>query len=601
MPRSSTPAMPLPPAPAHPSGWRLGVGLIASVGAHAALLLIGMPRCTPASGVAPLPRMQLVAVAPTPELSARLDAAREAADRGRGTGRDAGGDAEGEPDDAGDAAGAPRDDLDPRPPPDTIPPGAPPRDGATEAAPTAAPSAAPDDADASAAVDPDTRALVPALPDAAPPAPPTPEDAPSAPLDAEPAPEPEPEPELPEWTEYVQADADARAARPDEPTPFISSRDADADERTRTHVTATAQGRRAEIAEGTPVRTGTPAMMQVEGQETGELGDRPLGGTPRPTRPEAKAGGGRRGERTGLGAPDRGGDLPGGPLARSGRAAAPAPAEAGGGASGAEGPPPAPLGTEPPPAAGWWKPAAARIVVPPSAPAAAAVVAPLPTEADARAPVLRPDRKTRRGGTERPDPIDEEAPEQERDQLLPDPGDPTDSPEAEAPVETFLDLRAELGWGGVADTRAPPRRTTPGVESEDGHLPTSPQITAADLAIAEVVFVEAVDTPLGRYRGVLDEEIRANWLASDLSVHDRALGLQGDTTLEFRVVAGGRVEAKRIVRSSGIPALDALALDAVPERLPRIPKELGMTVLYHRYTFRYRNPLIVDPPAPRAP
>jgi TonB family protein len=125
-------------------------------------------------------------------------------------------------------------------------------------------------------------------------------------------------------------------------------------------------------------------------------------------------------------------------------------------------------------------------------------------------------------------------------------------------------------------------------------MPTSPQVAASDARLGQIVFIDATGTPLGRYRERIDEEIRALWLASDLSLHDRALGLQGDTTISFRVVQGGRVEDKRIERSSGHHALDGIALAAIPDKLPRIPRDVDAEVVYHRYTFRYRNPLITQ-------
>ena len=99
---------------------------------------------------------------------------------------------------------------------------------------------------------------------------------------------------------------------------------------------------------------------------------------------------------------------------------------------------------------------------------------------------------------------------------------------------------------------------------------------------------------VSRYRKTLDDEVRKQWHTMDLSLHERALGIQGDVTVVFQVQHNGKVTEKTITRSSGYASLDAMALDAIPEKLPRIPNDIEADSLFHAYTFVYRNPIIVS-------
>ena len=81
---------------------------------------------------------------------------------------------------------------------------------------------------------------------------------------------------------------------------------------------------------------------------------------------------------------------------------------------------------------------------------------------------------------------------------------------------------------------------------------------------------------------------------ADACLEQRALGIQGDVTVVFQVQHNGKVTEKTITRSSGYASLDAMALDAIPEKLPRIPNDIEADSLFHAYTFVYRNPIIVS-------
>jgi TonB family protein len=78
---------------------------------------------------------------------------------------------------------------------------------------------------------------------------------------------------------------------------------------------------------------------------------------------------------------------------------------------------------------------------------------------------------------------------------------------------------------------------------------------------------------------------------------ERARGLQGEVTVRYQVHPSGRVRGVTVVRSSGHPSLDALAVAAVPARLPRPPAAARPDGLVYEHTLGYRNPLVlVSPP-----
>ncbi len=99
-------------------------------------------------------------------------------------------------------------------------------------------------------------------------------------------------------------------------------------------------------------------------------------------------------------------------------------------------------------------------------------------------------------------------------------------------------------------------------------------------------------TPLGAWLQRAESLIVERWRGSDLDAHAKAMGLQGLVTVRYVVQGSGRVSEARVTRSSGNASLDQMALDAIPPRLPRLPREQRGEPLPHQITLRYRNPLV---------
>ncbi len=97
----------------------------------------------------------------------------------------------------------------------------------------------------------------------------------------------------------------------------------------------------------------------------------------------------------------------------------------------------------------------------------------------------------------------------------------------------------------------------------------------------------AVSTPLGVYLDEVERVVAARWSSAELPLVDRVLGRGGEVVLEFRVRRSGEVRDLRVSRPSGLGALDAAALGSIPDRLPPIPRELGLRSYMHRLTLTW--------------
>jgi TonB family protein len=326
--------------------------------------------------------------------------------------------------------------------------------------------------------------------------------------------------------------------------------------------------------------------------------------------PEAagRSGGSADGAASARGAPGEAGDerdggasapaAPGGgspPVAAAAAVAvvAPAAAPGAGGAGPSEGPAPddAPLAdaAADAEAPGWWRPMAFRVEIPSAGRRAApAAHAASPTAGEATSEVQRPGPAAERGG---------HAP-------IPDaPAAPTPAPvPTEAPglaaaeeraADPIADLRDALGWGGVDRSTLAPRATPSGTAGASGLAPTSQQrVVDRDADLDSISYVEARGTAVGEYTEDVYARLQRRWHELDLSEDDKALGVQGEVTVVFRVARSGKVSDAAVLRSSGHAFLDQMALLAVPERLPRIPGRIEQDSLLQEITFRYRNPLV---------
>jgi TonB family protein len=244
---------------------------------------------------------------------------------------------------------------------------------------------------------------------------------------------------------------------------------------------------------------------------------------------------------------------------------------------------------------GWWRPMASRIVAParPSTPAAAAPTeaAVSPTQSDGIAEVERPEEQDDFGGAEEADdtaaaPTDADIPAKTVGEIE----------ERQPAVDPIADLRADLGWGGIDRTRLQPRARPSGQFGMAGQNAMSQQrVLDPEFDVDTISYVQARGTEIGEYTEKVYDEVQKAWYEMDLSDDEKALGIQGDVTIIFHVRRNGRVDDLSVLRSSGHALLDSMALAAVPNKLPRIPRKIQNSELLQQITFHYRNPLVSSP------
>ena len=143
-------------------------------------------------------------------------------------------------------------------------------------------------------------------------------------------------------------------------------------------------------------------------------------------------------------------------------------------------------------------------------------------------------------------------------------------------------------------------RASLGITQQDSQSNTSDNSTAGvtesyftvERLVAENSYI-ALGTANGEYRKLLDEIISSNWMQADLTPGARAQGVQGATVIDFTVKRSGKVKHLNVLRPSGHAQLDAMAVAAIPKRLPRIPAFLKERKVRHRYIFQYINPAVL--------
>jgi TonB family protein len=164
---------------------------------------------------------------------------------------------------------------------------------------------------------------------------------------------------------------------------------------------------------------------------------------------------------------------------------------------------------------------------------------------------------------------------------------PTEVPEVgrtRNPVEV---LREQLGWGNSNNDDAQARNADAGTVGSQSDVSASAQtvLPDSDDAIGRPS-VNARATPLGRYVDSVDKIIRERWFAAEIDPMHRALGIEGTVVVQLDIRRSGRVADVKVYASSGYPHLDAVALAAIPSKVPRIPKELDLEHLAHRISLR---------------
>ncbi|MCB9676864.1 MAG: TonB family protein [Alphaproteobacteria bacterium] len=373
----------------------------------------------------------------------------------------------------------------------------------------------------------------------------------------------------------------------------ISDAHSAAIEEARARVTATTSGPRTPMQDGSDARPGPHLAMQVALVDPRELGGMRAAPVRAGDRSEAREGsGGSRSDQLARGATGQHGAVAegGAPARAASGSQQPDRVQAPGGPGGMAGYLPSPDGDRSPQldGEGTGDAALARYQSGSPRPATARDDAEddaTGTRGDGLAVADSPGLAADAGG--RPD-ADVDAPAAAGLRGLGDAGD--GEGEASAPFDPVEDLRAFMGWerpelvgeytGGY------------GYGAGFGAAATSPSSASAPV-VRDWASVSAREDPLGRYMRRVEEILVERWLDNDLSIQDRARGIQGDVVVQYVIRANGRTEAVVVARHSGHAELDLLALAAIPERLPRIPREVERDAIHHQVTLRYRNPLVV--------
>lgn len=218
-------------------------------------------------------------------------------------------------------------------------------------------------------------------------------------------------------------------------------------------------------------------------------------------------------------------------------------------------------GTPSPAHAEWWAPGVTRQVSKPRTTPSATRAQTAPVRSRARvAAHPRSDSRKRKKA--------QKGSENEKNVTLSKMKEPNLTP----PTESIEDLRASLGIH------------TPTANGQGAVVRTFQRATTDHIV--------AMRTEDGEYRKILDEIISSNWMAQDLPHSSQASGLQGATVVDFIIKRSGRVSRLHLRVTSGHKLLDEIALNAVPKRLPRIPKSLKYRKMKHRYIFHYINPAL---------
>ncbi|TVQ90090.1 MAG: hypothetical protein EA397_14155 [Deltaproteobacteria bacterium] len=453
----------------------------------------------------------------------------------------------------------------------------------------------------------------------------TPQD-PSADPTSPPEPEPAPAPP-PDWTSYIAAAGRSQGVEQEPKTAVISTVDQDYQEQSQSDRLAPQAQAVPTTSPGAPHAFGQPVDRPRDGEEDGQPAARPSPTDGPATAPPVHGGGRASAQRARRASPASTAPPPPPPAE-----GAPSPARLA--VTGASAPHDVPQRLLPlRELPSWWSPSTAMVAIAPEQRASpgAEETAPSAASRSAAPMVSRPEDRAAEPQAEpiepstepqtvdptepQPEPADEPEPHEDTAQegveiptegvaLLED-QDPradadvaalaeaqTELPEA-TPTEDPVDpdqaaLRFDLGLARRPDADQPSEAARPGAPTAPGLGTVSNQARHEALTRHHVARITTADTPLGRYRADLDEIIAANWLASDLPIHERSMGVQGDTTVIFRVKRNGKVQNKHLTQRSGFDALDQLAFDAIPDKLPKVPRELGMRFVYHRYIFHYR-------------
>ncbi len=146
------------------------------------------------------------------------------------------------------------------------------------------------------------------------------------------------------------------------------------------------------------------------------------------------------------------------------------------------------------------------------------------------------------------------------------------------------------GWQGEALLADTTRSSVSGAVELQG-TPGSTSLTTPEeeVDLDDRTQVSALAHPHAAYMDQIEGIIRSAWL-EEMPVDYTALGMQGTTTVRLEVDHRGRVVSKQVLRMSGYPELDAHALEAIPQRLPRPPEGAAEPLFVHQIDFRKNDP-----------
>jgi TonB family protein len=161
-------------------------------------------------------------------------------------------------------------------------------------------------------------------------------------------------------------------------------------------------------------------------------------------------------------------------------------------------------------------------------------------------------------------------------------------PEKKEVVDPVAYLQQLFGWGAKDEEDPNPRAADEGVRGAQSTPDASSRLVLDTPRDAPKARASARGTPLGTYLAIIEEKILTRWMEQEVSPQRLALAQTGEVVVEFYIPANGKIQAPRVIRGTGDPWLDHLALAAVPAKLPRFPPDLGLEGLHHRLILRYR-------------
>jgi TonB family protein len=155
----------------------------------------------------------------------------------------------------------------------------------------------------------------------------------------------------------------------------------------------------------------------------------------------------------------------------------------------------------------------------------------------------------------------------------------------ESVLEKFESLSVESSRVKVEVAGA--RLDGPEFQSKLRTLPDSPENTEKKSEDESYVFSDLEGTPSANiqslYAGLVQQKIYRNWRDPLAERHSK------EAIISFHIFPKGNIDKPFIKQSSGVEALDALALRAILDSLPfpRFPKELKMPNLFLSIYFKY--------------